>query len=169
MGEKVVRQHAVETAKRAETQQAGPFVVGLDRGYARSRHRQQERHFEVIAGKVVDAEGTQHRLAFFRDGQTASADFAPGFARTVRQASLTRAVALAAGRVLFVLVALPFFVDPAQRADRLTAGNADWPISTWPGTSPATSPGIHGHAYHGIPHSKIFPVIITMSPKTITE
>jgi hypothetical protein len=32
----------------------------------RSRHRQEERHFEVIAGKVIDAAGTQHRFAFVR-------------------------------------------------------------------------------------------------------
>jgi hypothetical protein len=37
--------------------------VGLDGGYVRSRHRRDERHFEVIAGKVIDAEGNQSRLA----------------------------------------------------------------------------------------------------------
>jgi hypothetical protein len=73
-GEKVVRPHAVETAKQAETQPAGPVVVGLDGGYVRSRHRQDERHFEVIAGKVIDAAGTQHRFAFVRNGQAASAE-----------------------------------------------------------------------------------------------
>ena len=50
------------------------MVVGLDGGYVRSRHRQEERHFEVIAGKVIDAAGTQHRFAFARNGQAASAD-----------------------------------------------------------------------------------------------
>src|SRR5215204_621995 len=50
-------------------------VVGLDGGYVRSRHR-PERHFEVVAGKVIDARGTQHRFAFARNGQaTASAAF----------------------------------------------------------------------------------------------
>jgi hypothetical protein len=49
-------------------------VVGLDGGYVRSRHRQEERHFEVIAGKVINADGIQHRFAFARNGQPASAD-----------------------------------------------------------------------------------------------
>jgi hypothetical protein len=49
-------------------------VVGLDGGYVRSRHCQEERHFEVIAGKVIDAEGTQHRFAFARNGQPVSAE-----------------------------------------------------------------------------------------------
>ena len=40
----------------------------------RSRHRQEERHFEVIAGKVIDADGAQHRFAFARNGQAASAE-----------------------------------------------------------------------------------------------
>jgi hypothetical protein len=42
-------------------QAAGPVVVGLDGGYVRSRHRQEaERHFEVVAGKVLTADGAQH-------------------------------------------------------------------------------------------------------------
>ena len=49
------------------------MVVGLDGGYVRSRHRQEERHFEVIAGRVIDAAGA-HRFAFARNGQAASAD-----------------------------------------------------------------------------------------------
>jgi hypothetical protein len=40
----------------------------------RSRHRQEERHFEVIAGKVIDVDGIQHRFAFARNGQAASAE-----------------------------------------------------------------------------------------------
>jgi hypothetical protein len=40
----------------------------------RSRHRQEERHCEVIAGKVIDADGGQHRFAVVRNGQKASAD-----------------------------------------------------------------------------------------------
>jgi hypothetical protein len=52
------------TAKPAE-----PVVVGLDGGYVRSRHRQDERHFEVIAGKVMDAQG-QSRFAFARNSPT---------------------------------------------------------------------------------------------------
>jgi len=74
VGEKVVRQHATEAATQTATPPNGPVVIGLDGGYVRSRHRQEERHFEVIAGKVVDAAGTQHRFAFTRNGQAASAD-----------------------------------------------------------------------------------------------
>jgi hypothetical protein len=73
VGENVVRQHATETAQRTTTP-GGAVVVGLDGGYVRSRHRQEERHFEVIAGKVINAAGTQHRFAFVRNGQAASAD-----------------------------------------------------------------------------------------------
>ena len=74
VGEKVVRQHATEMATQTPTPPGGPVVVGLDGGYVRSRHRQEERHFEVIAGKVIDADGTQHRFAFARNGQAASAE-----------------------------------------------------------------------------------------------
>ena len=51
----------------------GPVVVGLDGGYVRSRHR-PERHFEVVAGKVIDARGAQHRFAFARNGPAASSE-----------------------------------------------------------------------------------------------
>ncbi len=71
VGEKVVRQYATETAKQTVTPPAGPVVVGLDGGYVRSRHRLEERHFEVIAGKVIDAGGSQPRFAFTRNGQPA--------------------------------------------------------------------------------------------------
>ena len=47
-------------------------VVGLDGGYLRSRHRRPERNFEVIAGKVLNADGSQHRFAFARNGNSAS-------------------------------------------------------------------------------------------------
>jgi hypothetical protein len=73
VGETVVHQHATETTETA-TPSGGPVVVGLDGGYVRSRHRQEERHFEVIAGKVIGADGTQHRFAFARNGPAASAD-----------------------------------------------------------------------------------------------
>ena len=49
------------------------MVVGLDGGYVRSRQRQEERHFEVIAGKVIAVDGTQHRFAFARNGHATSA------------------------------------------------------------------------------------------------
>jgi hypothetical protein len=62
VGEAVVRPNVMTTAKPAE-----PVVVGFDGGYVRSRHRQDERHFEVIAGKIIDAEGNQSRFAFARN------------------------------------------------------------------------------------------------------
>ena len=74
VGEKVVRQHATETAQRTTTPPGGAVVVGLDGGYVRSRHRQEERHFKVIAGEVIDASDGQHRFAFVRNGPAASAD-----------------------------------------------------------------------------------------------
>lgn len=74
VGEKVVCQHAAETAERAKTQPVGSVVVGLDGGHVRSRHRQDERHFEVIVGKVIDAAGGQHRFAFVRNGPALSAE-----------------------------------------------------------------------------------------------
>ena len=52
-------------------------IVGLDGGYVRSRHRRPERNFEVIAGKVIDLDGTQHRFAFARNGGSASSSPAP--------------------------------------------------------------------------------------------
>jgi hypothetical protein len=74
VGENVVGQHTVETATGAAATPAAPVVVRLDGCYVRSRHRQEERHFEVIAGKVIDADGSQHRFAFARNDQAASAE-----------------------------------------------------------------------------------------------
>jgi hypothetical protein len=75
VGQDVVRQPPVDRAGPPAAQSAGPVVVGLDGGYVRSRHR-PERHFEVVAGKVIDAQGAQHRFAFARNGPaTASAAF----------------------------------------------------------------------------------------------
>jgi hypothetical protein len=74
VSEAVVRPHATGTAKQAVAQAAGPVVVGLDGGYVRSRHREAERHFEVVAGKVIDADGVQHRFAFARNGQATAAE-----------------------------------------------------------------------------------------------
>jgi hypothetical protein len=61
---------------RAEGGRGRPrgVVVGLDGGYVRSRHRQEERHFEVVAGKVIDAEGAQRRFALARDGRATAAE-----------------------------------------------------------------------------------------------
>jgi hypothetical protein len=47
---------------------ASAVVVGLDGGNVRSRHRRSERTFEIIAGKVMGADGNQHRFAFARNG-----------------------------------------------------------------------------------------------------
>src|SRR4051794_21850794 len=73
VGQEVVPQHSTGTAKRPSAQAASPVVVGLDGGYVRSRHR-PERHFEVVAGKVIDARGAQHRFAFARNGPAASVE-----------------------------------------------------------------------------------------------
>jgi hypothetical protein len=69
VGEAVVRPHVATTAEPA-----APVVVGLDGGYVRSRHRRDERHFEVIAGKVIDAEGNQSRFAFARNSPAIASD-----------------------------------------------------------------------------------------------
>jgi hypothetical protein len=70
VGEIVVRQPTVtDTAKPV-----GPVVIGLDGGYVRNRHGGEGRHFEVIAGKVIDVGGAQHRFAFVRNGPVAASD-----------------------------------------------------------------------------------------------
>src|SRR5215207_2886195 len=75
VGQDVVRQPPVDRAGLPVAQPVGPVVVGLDGGSVRSRHR-PERRFEVVAGKVIDARGAQHRFAFARNGPaTASAAF----------------------------------------------------------------------------------------------
>jgi hypothetical protein len=58
-------------------------------------------------------------------------------APTSCQASFTGAVASGHGVVIILFMALPFFVESTPRAYRLKAGNADAPISTSSGTSPA--------------------------------
>jgi len=55
-------------------------IVGLDGAYVRSRHRPPECHFEVIAGKVIDVSGNQHRFALARNGGSAG-DFARAMVR----------------------------------------------------------------------------------------
>jgi len=67
VGEAVVLAHVTTTVEAATARLGEPVVVGLDGGYVRSRHRQDERHFEVIAGKVIDAQGSQSRFAFARN------------------------------------------------------------------------------------------------------
>jgi len=72
-GEAVVQPHAAKTAEAA-AQPAKPVVIGLDGRYVRSRHRQDERHFEVIASKVIDAQGRQSRFAFARNSPAIASD-----------------------------------------------------------------------------------------------
>jgi hypothetical protein len=67
VGEIVVQPNVTTTAKPATPRLGEPVVVGLDGGYVRSRPRQDERHFEVIAGKVIGAQGGQSRFAFARN------------------------------------------------------------------------------------------------------
>ena len=74
VGEAVVQPQVTKTAQQTDAKPAEPVVVGLDGGYVRSRHRQEERHFEVVAGKVIHADGTQHRFAFVRDGQVPASE-----------------------------------------------------------------------------------------------
>src|SRR5271163_3667835 len=70
VGEAIVQPNVTTMATPLTARPAGPVVVGLDGGYVRSRHRQDERHFEVIAGKVIDAQGNQSRFAFARNSPT---------------------------------------------------------------------------------------------------
>src|SRR3954463_9184239 len=72
VGQNVVPLRSTKNAELPTAPAARSVVVGLDGGYVRSRHR-PERHFEVVAGKVIDAQGAQHRFAFARNGQAASA------------------------------------------------------------------------------------------------
>src|SRR4051812_5333352 len=69
VGKIIVQQHSADTEKPA-----GSVVIGLDGGYVRNRHGGEGRHFEVIAGKVIDAAGAQHRFAFVRNAPVAAAD-----------------------------------------------------------------------------------------------
>ena len=145
VGENVVCRHAIETPMRPATQLTGPAVVGLDGIYVRSRHRQEERHFEVIAGKVIDADGSQHRFAFARNGQVASAEaFAQVLAAAGVQADtpatvlcdgdaglwrLPRETLPGATVVLDWWHAAMRFEHALQAARGLGAGAADTPLS----------------------------------------
>ena len=73
VGQEVVQRAFHRDREAVMAQVASPVVVGLDGGYVRSRHR-PERHFEVVAGKVIDARGAQHRFAFARNGPAASVE-----------------------------------------------------------------------------------------------
>ena len=60
------REQQIPTLTRATP----AVVIGLDGGYLRSRHPRPERNFEVIAGKVFNLDGSQHRFAFARNGNS---------------------------------------------------------------------------------------------------
>jgi hypothetical protein len=145
VGEDVVLPHATKTAEPTATQAAEPVVVGFDGGYVRSRHRQEERHFEVIAGKVIDAHGIQSRFAFARDSPTiASEAFKQALAAAGVQAD-TPATVLCdgdAGLWRMQREALPkatvvldwwhaavHFEHALQAARGLGAGSADTPLA----------------------------------------
>src|SRR3954451_23746952 len=74
VGAEVVQAHAAEAPDQPAARATGPVVVGLDGGYVRDRHRGERRHFEVVAGKVIRADGAQHRFAFVRDGQVPASE-----------------------------------------------------------------------------------------------
>jgi hypothetical protein len=85
VGEAVVQPKVTTPAEPATARPAEPVVVGLDGGYVRSRHRQEERHFEVIAGKVIDADN-QSRFAFARNSPTIASD---AFQHALAEAGVT--------------------------------------------------------------------------------
>src|SRR5215217_7287440 len=74
VGAEVVQAHAAEAPDQPAARATGPVVVGLDGGYVHDRHRGEGRHFEVVAGKVIRADGAQHRFAFVRDGQVPASE-----------------------------------------------------------------------------------------------
>ena len=91
VGQDVV-QHPIDSVGPPRAPAAGPVVIGLDGGYVRSRHG-PERRFEVVAGKVIDARGAQHRFAFARNGpETASAAFKQALAAAGVQADMPATV-----------------------------------------------------------------------------
>jgi hypothetical protein len=55
VGQDVVPPHPILMEPPNAPQPAETVVVGLDGGYVRSRHRQEARHFEVIAGTAIAA------------------------------------------------------------------------------------------------------------------
>jgi hypothetical protein len=92
VGERIARLQPAG-APEPETDDGAPHavVIGLDGGYLRSRHRRPERNFEVIAGKVLHHDGSQHRFTFARNGDSerefsstiVSATIRPGAPATV--------------------------------------------------------------------------------------
>jgi hypothetical protein len=72
VGERIARLLPAGTPDPAIDAVTPAVVIGLDGGYLRSRHRRPERNFEVIAGKVLNVDGSQHRFAFARNGSSES-------------------------------------------------------------------------------------------------
>lgn len=92
VGERIARLRPAGALEPETDNAATPAVViGLDGGYLRSRHRRPERNFEVIAGKVLHHDGSQHRFLFARNGDSerefsaaiVSAGIRPGTPATV--------------------------------------------------------------------------------------
>ena len=73
VGAEIVQAHAAETANQPAAPAPDPVVVGIDGGYVRHRHRAEGRRFEVIAGKMIQADGAQYRFAFPRTGPASTA------------------------------------------------------------------------------------------------
>ena len=76
VGVETVQAHAVEPPNHLAVKKtaSSPVGGGLDGSYVRDRHRAERRRFEVVAGKVIGADGAQHRFAFVRDGQVPASD-----------------------------------------------------------------------------------------------
>jgi hypothetical protein len=140
----------VEPAALIGTQMSEPdeaasaVVVGLDGGYVRSRHRRPERNFEIIAGKVISADGNQHRFAFARNGGSADQfahalvragvrDGAPATVQSDGDAGLRNLQRRVLPRALVVLdwfhIALRF-EHALQTATGLGAGTVDAHLGT---------------------------------------
>ena len=72
VGERMARLRPAEAPDPDIDAVTPAVVIGLDGGYLRSRHRRPERNFEVVAGKVLNRDGSQHRFAFARNGNSAN-------------------------------------------------------------------------------------------------
>jgi hypothetical protein len=81
VGKEIVQAQTAEITNPPTPPASDPVVVGLDGGYVRNRHRAEGRRFEVIAGKVIHADGAQHRFAFTRTGPAATGRGVPPGAR----------------------------------------------------------------------------------------
>ena len=74
VGAAVVQARAAASASEPARPASGPVVIGLDGGCLRHRHRAEGCRFEVIAGKVIQADDAQHRFAFARTGQKSTTE-----------------------------------------------------------------------------------------------